>query len=93
MDKTQSTDNAYIEADISLVSCEISGVVKNVFITDNQKVSCGDIIAELIDDDFKANLAKAKADIDAAIHDIEVLDQQILIEQINLQKNNRLYPS
>ena len=87
---TQSTDNAYIEADISLVSCEITGVVKNVFVTNNQKVSCGDVIAELIDDDFKANLAKAKSDIDAAIHDIEVLDQQILIEQINLQKNKDL---
>ncbi|MCC8416361.1 MAG: hypothetical protein LN575_03235 [Rickettsia endosymbiont of Gnoriste bilineata] len=35
---TESTDNAYIEADISSVSSEISGVIKNVLISDNMRV-------------------------------------------------------
>lgn len=87
---TQSTDNAYLEADVSLVSCEINGTVKSVSVSDNQKVSCGDIIAEINDEDFIANLAKAEADVNAAAHDIEVIDQKILIEQINLQKNKEL---
>jgi len=87
---TQSTDNAYLDADVSLVACEINGVVKNVLIKDNQKVSCGDIIAEINDEDFQSNLAKAEADMSAATHAIEVIDQQILIEQINLEKNKEL---
>jgi len=88
--KTQSTDNAYLEAEISSVSSEINGVVKNVFISDNKYVKCGDIIAEIHDADFKANLIKAEATINGSGKDINVIEQKILIEQINGNKNKEL---
>src|SRR5579884_3602849 len=73
---TQSTDNAYIEADVSLISSEVSGVIKTILVIDNSKVNAGDVIPEINDADFKANLAKAESDITAAMHDIEVIDQK-----------------
>ncbi len=88
--KTQSTDNAYIETEISDVSSEINGVVKNVFVLDNTEVKQGDILAEIDDDDYKANLAKAEATVNAKVNNIKVIEQTIVMEKINLKKHNTL---
>ena len=88
--KTQSTDNAYLEADISNVSSEISGVVKNVLISDNRLIRQGDVIAEIQDDDYKADLTKTEAAIKVAAQNIDIIDRKILIEQININKNKAL---
>lgn len=39
---TESTDNAYIDADISNVSSEIDGVIVNVHVLENTRVKEGD---------------------------------------------------
>jgi membrane fusion protein (multidrug efflux system) len=88
--KTQSTDNAYLEADISNISSEISGVVTKVLISDNSLVKQGDVIAEIQDDDYTADLTKIEATIKAAIKNMEIIDKKILIEQINSNKNKAL---
>ncbi|WP_375330854.1 HlyD family secretion protein [Candidatus Tisiphia endosymbiont of Oplodontha viridula] len=82
---TESTDNAYIEADISSVSSEISGVIKNVFISDNMRVKKGDLIAEIDDQDYKSRLASLEASIKASIKNIEIIEQKTLIAQISLE--------
>lgn len=84
---TESTDNAYVDADISIVSCEVSGVIDKILVQDNIRVKKGDIIAEILDADYRANLDKALADIDNKTHDTENIKQQIQKEQINLEKN------
>ncbi|MGI4775594.1 MAG: HlyD family secretion protein [Janthinobacterium lividum] len=87
---TESTDNAYVDAEISLIGSEISGTIKSVFITDNNKVKVGDIIAEIDNEQFKFNLAKIQADVDSATLGVELAEKEILIEQINLDKNKEL---
>ncbi|WP_341749568.1 HlyD family secretion protein [Candidatus Tisiphia endosymbiont of Sialis lutaria] len=84
---TESTDNAYIEADISSVSSEISGVIKNVLISDNMRVKKGDLIAEIDDQDYKSRLASLEASINASIKNIEIIEQKTLITQFNLQQS------
>ncbi len=64
---TQSTDNAYIDADISNVSAEVSGVLTKLFVTDNTKVNKGDLIGEIDDRDYKAKLAALEVSIEACI--------------------------
>lgn len=83
---TQSTDNAYIESDISNVSCEISGVVKNVLVTNNVEVKQGDLIAELNEDNFKAEYIKVCADVNSGIQKVKIAEQEMLVGQINLEK-------
>ncbi|AFC72099.1 multidrug resistance protein A [Rickettsia rhipicephali str. 3-7-female6-CWPP] len=83
---TQSTDNAYIDADISNVSAEVSGVLTKLFVTDNTKVNKGDLIGEIDDRDYKAKLAALEASIEACIKNIEIIEQKISIGQISLEQ-------
>ena len=87
---TQSTDNAYLKANIANVSIEIMGVVKEVLVDNNKEIKQGQIIALIDDHDFKANLAKTEAALAASVKNIEVIDQKILIEKINCQKGGEV---
>lgn len=84
---TESTDNAYIDSDISNVSSEVSGVIVNVRMVDNMSVKKGDIIAEINDQDYKSRLASIEASINTAIKSIEVINQKILIGEISLKQS------
>jgi membrane fusion protein, multidrug efflux system len=62
----QSTDNAYVRADISPVSPQVQGIVRQVLVGDNETVAAGQPLALIEDADYGAKLAKAKADLAAA---------------------------
>nr|WP_253308407.1 HlyD family secretion protein [Rickettsia endosymbiont of Ceutorhynchus assimilis] len=83
---TQSTDNAYIDADISNVSSEINGVLTNLLISNNARVNKGDLIGEIDDRDYKARLNALDASINASLKNIEIIDQKTLIGQIKLEQ-------
>jgi len=84
---TESTDNAYIDADISTVSAEVSGVLTNLLVTNNTKVNKGDLIGEIDDRDYKAKLAALEASIGASEKNIDIIDQKISIGQVNLEQS------
>jgi len=83
---TESTDNAYVEADISNVSSEINGVIAKVFVKENNLVRAGQIIAKIQDDDYKAKLAKAEAALEGAKHDVNIIEQNIKLAIIQQNK-------
>src|SRR5262245_15594177 len=60
-----STDDAYLHADVSMISPEIAGYIQSVPVADNQQVHAGDALATIDDRDYRANLAAAKAGLDA----------------------------
>ena len=43
----ESTDNAYVHSDISIVSPKIAGYVADIRVIENQEVSAGDILAAM----------------------------------------------
>lgn len=55
-----STDDAYIQADITILSAKISGYVASVAVTNNQSVKAGDVIARIDDGDYRFALQSAK---------------------------------
>jgi membrane fusion protein, multidrug efflux system len=57
----QSTDDAYIQADISLISPKIEGYIKDVRVQDNERVGAGQILFVIDDRDFAAKVAQAAA--------------------------------
>jgi len=67
----QVTDDAYIRGDITPLSTKVAGLVKEVRVSDYQQVHKGDLIAQLDDDDYKAQVAQASAAIEAARAAIE----------------------
>ena len=83
---TQSTDDAYIQADFTIVSPQIAGKISQVLVDDNDVVKQGDVIATLDDRDFVAAVNTAKAQVVSAQASIKslqakLLNQDAVIEQ------------
>jgi len=57
----ESTDDAYVGGDVTVIAPEVAGFVKQVAVTDNQSVHAGDLLIKLDDRDYRAVLAKADA--------------------------------
>jgi membrane fusion protein, multidrug efflux system len=83
---TQSTDNAYIEADISSISSEVGGVIERVFVKENNLVKAGQIIAQINSADYKARYEQAEAALDSAVHNVEMIKQNIKLAIISQNK-------
>ena len=67
----QVTDDAYVRGDLTPLSTKVAGIVSSVHISDYQQVHKGDLLVELQDSDFQAQVAQAKAAVDAANAAIE----------------------
>jgi len=63
---SQKTDDAILRADITPLSTRVSGTVVQVAVADYQRVKAGDLLVQLKDDDFKAQVAQAEAGVAAA---------------------------
>jgi multidrug resistance efflux pump len=67
----QVTDDAYVRSDLTPLSTKVSGIVREVKVSDYQTVAKGDLIIELEHDDYQAQLDQAKAAVEAAKAGIE----------------------
>jgi membrane fusion protein (multidrug efflux system) len=67
----QVTDDATVRGDLTPLSTKVAGIVRDVKVSDYQKVQAGDLLVELDDDDYKAQLAQASAAVEAAKAAIE----------------------
>jgi len=63
---TQQTDDAQIRADVTPLSTKSSGIVAVVAVTDFQRVKAGQLLVQLKDDDFRAQVDLAQAAVEAA---------------------------
>src|SRR6516225_985011 len=59
----QSTDDAYVQADLTPLSTKVAGLVATVAVADYQPVRAGDLLVELRDDDFRAQVQQAEASV------------------------------
>jgi len=62
----QVTNDAYVRGDLTPLSTKVSGLVREVKVNDYQQVRKGDLLVQLDDDDYKAQLAQAAAGVEAA---------------------------
>jgi membrane fusion protein, multidrug efflux system len=62
----QVTDDAYVRGDITPLSAQIEGDVRRVPVDDFQRVKKGEVLVEIEDDDYRARVAQAEADLQAA---------------------------
>ena len=77
----QSTDDAYVKADSTIVSPKVSGYLSEVLVADNESVKAGQLLARIDDRDFKTALDQARADVNASEAAIRNLDAQIALQQ------------
>lgn len=86
-----STEDAYIEGDIAIISPKVSGYVAEVNVTDNQMVKAGDPLVTLDNGDYRIALEQTEAAIDTEMLSLKRIDAQIVgaeaaLEQADAQK-------
>ncbi|MDD1016656.1 MULTISPECIES: HlyD family secretion protein [Pseudomonas] len=59
----QSTNDAYVSADYTVVAPKVAGFITQVLVEDNQRVKAGQTLALIDDRDFQAALAAAEAQL------------------------------
>ena len=69
----QVTDDAYVRGDITPLSAHVEGYVRRVPVDDFQRVKQGEVLVEIEDDDYRARVAQAEADLLGAQAAIENL--------------------
>ncbi|MCK1621070.1 HlyD family secretion protein [Bradyrhizobium sp. 159] len=77
----ESTDDAYVKADSTIVAPKVSGYIAEVLVNDNQPVKVGQLLAKIDDRDFRTALDQAEADVAAAKAAIRNLDAQLALQQ------------
>ena len=77
----ESTDDAYVKADSTIISPKVSGYIAQVLVGDNQPVKAGQLLARIDDRDFNAALDQAHADVAASEAAVRNLEAQIALQQ------------
>jgi len=62
---SQETDDAYLRADLTPLSTKVAGLVATIGVSDYQSVKAGDLLVQLRDDDFRAQVEQAAAGVAA----------------------------
>ena len=82
----QITDDAYIRGDLTPLSTKVAGIVRTVHVADFQRVHKGDLIVELQDDDYRAQVDQATAAVEAARAAIENNRRQRELQDARIAK-------
>src|ERR1700731_1878765 len=82
----ESTDDAYVQADSTIIAPKVSGYLSEGLVEDNQPVKATQPLAKIDERDYVASLAQAKADVATAQADIDNVtatlhQQQAIIAQ------------
>ena len=64
--KSESTDDAYVEGDVTTISSEVPGRITEVAVKDNQRVKKGDLLIRIESDDYNSRLAQAERNLRSA---------------------------
>ena len=87
------TDNAYVKADVAIISAEIAGPIAAVGVRENQRVKAGDVLFTIDDRPFNVALARGDAQL-AAIDDFVESTRASYaqaLEQLALARTNAAY--
>ena len=84
--KKQTTDDAYLHADLTPLSTKTSGVVAKVNVADYQHVKAGDLLVQVKDDEYRAQVAQADAVVAAAKAAIENNRREKQLQQAKISR-------
>ena len=96
----ESTDDAYVEADIIQVTPKVSGHIVESYVSDNMEVKQGDLVAKIDDEIYLEKYNKAKAQYEKAILNqknakaiLKASDSEIKLAKTDLERYTALYNS
>lgn len=79
-----STDDAFVDGNIHTIAARVSGSVKTVAVTDNQRVNQGDLLVELDPADYRSRAQAARATL-------ELQKANLRLAEIDLKRAKVLY--
>jgi len=82
----QVTDDAFVRGDLTPLSTKVAGIVRSVKVSDYQRVHSADLLVELQDADYQAQLAQASAAVEAAKAAIENNRRQRELQDSRIQR-------
>jgi membrane fusion protein (multidrug efflux system) len=82
----QSTDDAYVQSDVSLISPKVEGYIKKVKVADNQEVAEGAVLFVIDDRDFKAKVAQAEAAVAIAEASVATYESRLTLQQSMIEQ-------
>jgi membrane fusion protein (multidrug efflux system) len=77
----ESTDDAFIEGHVAIVSPQVSGPVVQLHIHDNQMVQEGDLLLEIDPRNYETKTAQTRADLAAAQSQLEQAKAQVVVDE------------
>lgn len=96
--KYESTEDAYVETHTIQLAPKVSGQVVKMYVTDNQKVKEGDLVAEIDPTDYRAKLADISAKYESTLlkqksarANFGAVNSQIKLAKKNLDRYTELY--
>ena len=72
----QTTDDAYLQSDVTPIATKVAGYIRDLPMQDFDHVRAGQLLAQIVDDDYRALVAQAEANVAAAMAQSEVLRAQ-----------------
>lgn len=81
----QTTDDAYLQADITPIVSKVGGYLNDLPVQDYERVHAGQVLARIVDIDYRATVAQAQANIASATAQAEALKAQRELQLANIQ--------
>lgn len=81
-----STDDAYVQVDMTFVSPKIPGYVATVPVKENDHVKAGDVLVTMDDGDYRIALSQAEAGIDTQNRTLDRIKAQTEAARASLQQ-------
>ena len=75
----QSTNDAFVSADFTLIAPKVAGFIDEVLVQDNQPVKAGQVLARIDPQDFKTNVQAAQASVATA--QAQLANAQAMLER------------
>ena len=82
----QVTNDAFVRGDLAPLSTKVPSLVREVNVGDYQQVHKGDVLIQLEDEDYKAQLAQAEAAVEAAKAAIENNRRQSSLQDSRIER-------
>jgi membrane fusion protein (multidrug efflux system) len=81
----QTTDDAYLQSDLTPIAAKVSGYVRSMPVQDFERVHAGQLLVQIVDDDYRATVDQLSASVAAAQAQIGALKAQQALQAANVE--------
>jgi membrane fusion protein, multidrug efflux system len=83
--RRQTTDDAYLQSDLTPVAAKVSGYVRSMPVQDFERVHAGQLLVQIEPSDYRAAVDQLTASVGAAAATIEALKAQRALQSANVE--------